>query len=328
MKKLLAALSAAGLLSLGITSALGATAATASVRPSTKAKPMAITVNKTTAISSTKNTTFTIKVTHAGANDTLEYGVCNEDASQTNPLDDLGADACQGAQFGAASATGTATLTDVFTPGQQGNNPLSTCPQSQAQYGLGITCIVAVADIVNGMTADATLYFAPAAAKVTGQGANGTITNATITLKSGFEVIGLVGSSPATLTGPCQPFSGTVAGGAAAWTAAPLCDDADNAPAGVGGPYAAGIGFAAGEAVKAYNGATLLAGAQANADSPNPVTNAGGVTIVLPSLPYNTSTGTTYHITLKGTGYPTSPSNASKVKIVVTVKISKTGKAT
>jgi len=327
MKKLLAALSAAGLVSLGITSVLGATAARASVRPHT-AKPMAITVNKTTAISSTKATTFKIKVTHAGNNDTLEYGVCNEDASLTNPLLDLGAEACSSPQFGAASGTGTASLTDVFTPGQQGSSTLSGCPQSQAQYGLGITCIVAVADLVNGMTADASLYFAPAAAKVTGQGSAGSISNATITLKSGFEVVGLVGNTIAGLAGPCQPFSGTVAGGAVAWTAVPLCDDADNAPAGVGGPYPAGVGFAAGEAVDAYNGATLIAGAQANGDAPTPVANAGGVTITLPTLPYNTSTGTTYKITLKGSGYPTSPSNASKVKITVTVKISKTGKAT
>jgi hypothetical protein len=219
-------------------------------------------------------------------------------------------------------------LDDTFTPGQQGSSTLSGCPQSNAQYGLGITCIVAVADLVTGATADATLYFTPATATVTGQGSAGTISNATITLKSGFEVIGLVGATPATLSGPCQPFSGTVAGGAAAWTATPLCDDADNAPSGVGGPFPAGTGFAAGEAVKAYNGATLLAGAQANGDSPTPVANAGGVTIVLPTLPYSPTLGTTYHITLKGTGYPTSPSNASKVKILVTVKISKTGKAT
>jgi hypothetical protein len=314
MKKLLAALSAAGLVSLGISSALGATAANASIRPHA---PFAVTVSKTTGLSTTANTKLKVKITGASKGDALEAGICNDDASQTSPLSDP-TDACTSPDIAIAPASGSVSITLTLKPGLQGSDPLSGCPASSSQTGLGISCIVAAADLTASETADVPLYFKNGKVTVTGTGGV-----ATITVKSGFETAGLVGSSPSTLTGPCQAFSGTVAGGAAPWTTDPLCDDADNAPAGVGGPYPAGYGFAAGEAVLAYLGTTEVGGAQADADAPVPVATPGGVTVTLGSaLPAGK-----YTIDLVGSGY-TAGANASGVTVKVTVKVSASGKVT
>jgi hypothetical protein len=244
MKKLLAALSAAGLL-VGLVGAFGSTAASAGPRPHTTAT-LVVTVSPSTGISRTAPTPLVITVTGANAGDTLEYGLCNDDASQKSPLVDP-TDACTTPNFTTADGSGDATIDVTLTPGKQGSDATSTCPQSTVQYGLGIQCIAAVADFTTTpvATGDAPLYFAQKSKDTLK--ADGAFTG--LITGFGFATDGLFGSSPTTLATGCQSFSGT--NPKKSWTTGlPLCDDGTNAPAGVGGPLPKGEGYATGEPVE------------------------------------------------------------------------------
>jgi hypothetical protein len=262
----------------------------------------AITATPTLKLSITKATTITVKYTNAGSKDTLEWGICNDDASSPSPLSEPGV-ACS-VNLGTASKSGSGSFKVKLTPGLQGSGSLSGCPQSNAQSGLGISCIVAAADINAGTTAYVPLYFAAKAAKASGKKYTGTITTV-----NGFATDGLYGSSPSTLATGCQAFSQTAP--AASWTGQPLCNDGTNNPLGTGGSLPEGYGFATGEPVEVLVGSsktngtlvcnpTLSAGAPgacpyANADAPDPVASAGGV-----SYSYLFPAAGTYYVTLVG----------------------------
>jgi hypothetical protein len=268
MKKLLAVLSAAGL-TLGVAGVFGATAATAQ-------QTFAITVSKTTNLSMVGPTTLTVQATGASEGDAIEAGVCNDDASQTSPLVNP-SDACAPPKIVLADADGDATLTFKLKLGLQGSDALSGCPQSSQQYGLGVQCIVASADLTSGATADVPLYFKFPKGTASGVGFNGVLT-----VSGGFAVAGVSGNPPST-TG-CQSFSSTAP--AASWTGIPLCDDGADAPSPFG-PVPEGDGYAGGEPVEVVVNGTLVCDPtdstvpycpNANADAPVDVANPGGAT--------------------------------------------------
>ena len=96
----------------GISSALGATAANASIRPHA---PFAVTVSKTTRLSTTANTKLKVKITGASKGDALEAGICNDDASQTSPLSDP-TDVCTSPDIAIVSASGSVSITLTLKP--------------------------------------------------------------------------------------------------------------------------------------------------------------------------------------------------------------------
>jgi hypothetical protein len=239
LKKLLAVLSAAGL-TIALAGTFGSVA-TASVRPQVRpAQPsFAISATPTTGLSTTAKTVITVNYSGAGDGDLIEYGICNDDASQPSPLANPHA-ACTSPAFVTDSGTGSGSFNVTLKPGKQGRDKLSKCPQTKAQYGLGVACIVAADDIQAQATADAPLYFASPNATVKGHGHDFT---GVITAKGGFATSGLYGSSPTSLTTGCQSFSTTEPSSAPnGWTGLPLCDDGEYAPGGVGAPLTEGYG--------------------------------------------------------------------------------------
>lgn len=319
MKKLLAVLSTAGL-AIGIAGAFGATAATAT--PAVRHTVFAMTVSKTTGLSKTAMTTLTVKTTGATKGDLIEAGICNDDASQANPLSDP-TDACTAPDVKLAPSSGKVSFTLKLKPGLQGGNSLSGCPQSTQQYGLGVQCIVAAADLGTKATADAPLYFKGSAGT-----ASGTHYNGVLKAKTGFAVAGLYGSTPSNLASGCQSFSSNDPAGSppASWTGIPLCDDGDLAPAGVGGPFPAGDGLAAGEGVEVEVNGSPVGSTQAVGDQGPDVTNPGGATFDY-TFP-NTGVKTSYTITFIGVGDGTADGSASGVVNTFTAKVSATGKIT
>jgi len=321
MKKLLAALSAAGLM-VGIGGVFGSSAATASAPHI--AQPFTVLATPTTGIAVTGPTTISATYTGATDNGTVEYGICNDDASNKSPLVKPTA-ACTAPALSTASASGTGSFTIVLHPGDQGSSLTSGCPQSKTQYGLGIQCIVAALDFGTDATSDVPLYFQPKAGVLTSAGAF----MGKFTIKGGYATDGLFGSSPATLATGCQSFSKTAT---ASWTTLPLCNDGANNPAGTGGPLPAGDGFATGEPVEVILGggvpaddglqcnptlAPNAAGAcpYADADAPTDVNTPGGLTYTF-TFP-NTGAKETWTMDLTGA--------SSGVTQAFTVKVSKTG---
>jgi len=312
MKKLLAVLSAGGLM-VGIAGVLGATAATAA--PARAHQPYAVSVSQTTNLSKTLHTTLTVIATGATAGDLLEAGICNDDASIQSPLVKP-TNACTAPQIDPAGAGGTFTFTITLKPGKQGKSTLSGCPQSKQQYGLGIQCIVASEDISTGATADIPLYFKAAAGK-----ASGTAFHGVFTVSGGFAVAGLYGSTPGTLATGCQSFSKTAT---ASWTGIPLCDDGANAPAGVGGPFAAGVGLAAGEGVEVTVNGTPVGSTQAVGDQGGAdVSNPGGAV-----FDFTFAKKGNYKIQMIGVGDGTNDGTASGVVNKFTAIVSAAGNIT
>jgi len=323
MKKVIAALSAVGL-ALGMASALGATTATATVRPHVAV--FTVTVSQATGLSTTSPTSETLTFTNGTASGTVEYGFCNDDASSPNPLKKAGA--CTPDAFASLDGTGSGSAVEVLTPGKQGTGSLSGCPMSKKQLGLGVACIAAAADLGSGATSDAALYFGTPTGKATGTGGGATLSSA-----GPFATAGLYGPNATSLTTGCQSFSAKEP--KKGWTPAPLCDDGANVPALLGGPLLADYGFATGEPVEVFNGAPVLAnlicdptlapGAAgacpyAVADQGPPVTNPGSVSVDIQ---------TAYGITLPKGTYPFTLVGASSgVAVAITVKVSKTGKVT
>jgi hypothetical protein len=328
MKKLLAALSAAGLVTLGMSSIIGATTATAQVHPSTAV--FAVTSSKTTGLSTTKATKLTLTTTGSAKGDAVEAGICNDDASQTSPLSDPGA-ACTPLDLKTAPSSGKVTFSVTLTPGPVGSDSESGCPQSTSQYGLGIACIVAAADLNTGATDDVPIYFTPPKPdKVTGVPKS---FEATLQVKGGFAVAGLQGSSESTLTSGCQAFSKDTG---TAWATDPICDDASNVPAGLGGPEPAGNGFAAEEGVEVLENGTPVGQASATysgvptADEGSvaiggtgPVPDPGGASFTTSALAPGK-----YAFEFVGVGDGTADGSASGVIVKFTVKVAANGNVT
>jgi hypothetical protein len=327
MKKLLAALSAAGLVTLGMSSLIGASTATAQVHPA-PATTFAVTSSKTTGLSTTKPTKLTITTSGSTKKDAVEAGICNDDASQTSPLSDPGA-ACTPLIIKSANSAGKAVFSVTLTPGLIGTDSESACPQTTGQYGLGIACIVAAADLNTGDTADIPIYFVPNKPdKVTGSDGQ-----ALLQVSGGFAVAGLQGSSESTLTSGCQAFSKDTG---TAWATDPICDDASNVPAGLGGPEPAGNGFAAeegvevlvdgspaGQASATYHGVPTADEGSVAIGGTGPVPDPGGASFTTAAL----STGK-HTVEFVGVGDGTSDGSASGVIVKFSVKVAANGKVT
>lgn len=198
MKRMIAALSGAGLIVAAIavgsvgaaTVASSAAGATTTCATASGAAPC-IAITPTTPLAVNHESTITVKGANWGytvsgtkkTGDTVYVSICNTNTVLDNPLVDLGSGGPSAVQacvpdfvevkaVGTTATTlGTFTTTLHFYPGQQGNQALSECPVTATEAAFGVECVIGAADVTEttqststaGAQADAPLFFAPPA---------------------------------------------------------------------------------------------------------------------------------------------------------------------